>query len=420
MTAPRPRQGGPPGKASAPSSRKVALEALVRIEGDGAYANLVLPGILAASRLDERDRGLVTELVYGTTRMRRACDELIEPYVLRPLDPPTRAALRLGVFQLVFLGVPPHAAVSETVEAAPPKVRGLINAVLRRVASRPPQWATEPARLSYPDWLVDRLQADLGEDAAVLALQTMNHPPPVTTRQDGYVQDLASQWVADALDASHAARVLDVCAAPGGKATRLAQGRAGDLPTVVALDVRPGRARLLAGNVDRLGSAVVVGCADGEALPFPDARFDRVLVDAPCSGLGALRRRPDARWRINESDIARLATLQLALIHEALRVAAPGAMVLYSVCTLSEAETLGVDRALAASHPELQVAPPLASPWQAHGRGFLLLPQAADTDGMYVLRLVRPSITGKADPAMDPAGPQRSAITQPPEVSAHE
>lgn len=384
------RRPGPTGQAARPSSRKVALDALVRIDGDGAYANLVLPGILSRSRLAERDRALVTELVYGTTRMRRACDELIEPYVLRPLDPPTRAALRLGVFQLVFLGVPAHAAVSETVEAAPAKVRGLINAVLRRVASQPPRWAGDAARLSYPDWLVARLEVDLGVDVALAALETMNRPPPVSARQDGYVQDLASQWVAELLDADNAPWVLDVCAAPGGKATRLAQGRAGELPPVVALDLRPGRARLLAGNVDRLGSAVVVGSADGRALPFPDGRFDRVLVDAPCSGLGALRRRPDARWRIEEQDIDRLATLQLALVHEALRVAAPGAMVLYSVCTLSAAETLGVDRSLALSHPDLHVAPPLPAPWQAHGRGFLLVPQAADTDGMYALRLLRP------------------------------
>ncbi len=382
------------GRSSAPSSRKVALEALVRIDENGAYANLVLPGILSRTRLAERDRALVTELVYGTTRMRRACDELIEPYVLRPLDPPTRAALRLGVFQLVFLGVPAHAAVSETVEAAPAKVRGLINAVLRRVSTSAPHWAGDGARLSYPDWLVARLQADLGAETALLALETMNRPPPVHARQDGYVQDLASQWVAECLEAGDATRVLDVCAAPGGKATYLAQGRAAGLPPVVALDLRPGRTRLLAGNVVRLGSAVVVGCAHGGSLPFPDGCFDRVLVDAPCSGLGALRRRPDARWRIEEQDIGRLAVLQVALVEEALRVAAPGAMVLYSVCTMSLAETLGVDQALMARHPELQVAPPLPAPWQAHGRGFLLLPQAADTDGMYVLRLVPPPSSG--------------------------
>ena len=196
-------------RTAPPSSRKVALEALLRIEGEGAYANLVLPAILSRSRLAERDRAQVTELVYGTTRMRRACDELIEPYVLRPLDQPTRAALRLGVFQLIFLGVPAHAAVSETVEAAPGKVRGLVNAVLRRVASHPPQWAGDAARLSYPDWLVARLQADLGIVPALAALETMNRPPPVSTREDGYVQDLASQWVADCLEADDARRVLD-------------------------------------------------------------------------------------------------------------------------------------------------------------------------------------------------------------------
>ncbi|MGD9753286.1 MAG: RsmB/NOP family class I SAM-dependent RNA methyltransferase, partial [Acidimicrobiia bacterium] len=342
--------------------------------------------------LAEADRRFVTELVYGTTRMRRACDVALEPYVLRELDVPTRAALRLGAYQLLVLGTPPHAAVSATVAAVPPRTRGLVNAVLRRLAGTPPIWPDDASRLSYPDWIVERLVADLGPTDATGALERMNVAPSVREREDGYVQDLASQWVADAVDAAGAARVLDVCAAPGGKASAMAAARSGDDWPVVACDVRPARASLTATNMARIGARVVTCGADGTQLPFADGRFDRVLVDAPCSGLGTLRRRPDARWRIDPDAPARLAAQQHRLVDEAVRVLAPGGMLVYSVCTLSAVETLGVDQHLAAAHPELAVpeGPPLpGGPWRALGRGALLLPQAADTDGMYVLRLCR-------------------------------
>lgn len=376
-------------RPAAPTARRVAIEALVRIDADGAYANLVLPRLLEARSLSGNDRRFVTELVYGTTRMRRACDAAVDPYVLRPLDAPTRAALRLGAYQLLFLETPPHAAVSATVEAVGPKTRGLVNAILRRVSSRAPFWPDDATRLSYPDWIVEQLRTDLGDADALGALTVMNQAPPVTERGDGYVQDLASQWVAAAVDCEPHHRVLDTCAAPGGKATALAQGRPAGAVPVVASDLRPSRAKLLARNVDRLGSRVEVCVADAAALPFRSGGFDRVLVDAPCSGLGALRRRADARWRIDADAVERLAELQRRLVEEAVRLLAPGAMLVYSVCTLTGAETRGVDEYLAATHPELQVAPPLEAPWRAHGRGWLLLPQAADTDGMYVLRLCR-------------------------------
>jgi len=378
-----------PVSGPATTARRVAVDALVRIDHDGAYANLVLPRLLAQRRLSPADRRFVTELVYGTTRMRRACDAALEPYLMRPPDPATRAALRIGAYQLLFLGTPPHAAVSATVDAAGARTRGLVNAVLRRLAARPPLWPDDGSRLSYPDWIIDRLDRDLGPEAARAALTAMNQPPPVTERGDGYVQDLASQWVAEAVEAAEAVRVLDCCAAPGGKATALAAARDRSLPPVVASDIRPSRARLMQRNVDRLGSRVAVLCADADRLPFADGCFDRVLVDAPCSGLGALRRRPDARWRIEPDAVDRLAALQQRLVAEAARVLAPGGMLVYSVCTLSAAETIAVDDHLAAVRPDLEPAAALPAPWTAHGRGALLLPQAADTDGMYVLRLRR-------------------------------
>jgi 16S rRNA (cytosine967-C5)-methyltransferase len=362
------------------SSRRVAFDALQRIEHDGAYANLVLPALLERSRLDQRDRAFVTELVYGTTRMRRACDFAVDRFVMK--DPPAdlRTLLRLGAYQLLFAGVPPHAAVNDTVELAPGRSKAFVNAILRRVSSAPVEWPDAATRLSYPDWVVARLVTELGEPDALAALERMNEPPPVTMRADGYTQDAASQWVADLVEAGPGDRVADLCAAPGGKATRLA----GDGAVVVAADLRPARARLIAENAQRLGAVgLSVIVADGIAPPLRPAAFDRVVVDAPCSGLGALRRRPDARWRLQPSDITELAALQRSLLAAAWPLVRPGGMLVYSVCTLTAAESVDLDDG---SWP---VPAPPPAPWRPYGRGGRLLPQDADTDGMTVLRYVR-------------------------------
>jgi 16S rRNA (cytosine967-C5)-methyltransferase len=367
------------------SARSVALEALDRIDPGGAYANLVLPELLERSGLEARDRHFATELVYGTTRMRRACDHLVDRFLTRDVEPRVRNALRLGAYQLQFLGQPPHAAVGETVGVAPRAARGLVNAVLRRVASTPVTWPDDATRLSYPDWVVDRLAADLGAEAAVGALEVMNTAPEVTERADGYVQDLASQWVAEAVDAGPGDRVADLCAAPGGKATLLAATGA----SVVAADRRPSRARLVVRNV-RAEHPIPVLVADAARPPFPPARFDRVLVDAPCSGLGTLRRRPDARWRIDDDAPDRLADLQRTMVDAAVPLLRPGGVLVYSVCTLTDAESVAIDEHLAATHPELEPLPVPGDPWSPLGRGARLLPQAAGTDGMYLLRLRAP------------------------------
>jgi 16S rRNA (cytosine967-C5)-methyltransferase len=365
------------------STRRLAHRALLRIE-DGARANVVLPEVLDANPLSERDRAFVTELVYGTTRMRRACDFLVERFSLRPLDRPTRVALRLGAYQLEFLRTPAHAAVSATVEVAPRRARGLVNAILRRVAATPVVWPDDATRLSYPDWIVARVVADLGRLDGIAALEHMNVAPQTPPRHDGYAQGLASQWVVEAVGAQPGERVADVCAAPGGKATGLAASGA----TVVASDVDVARMSVVAGLARRLGAtSVVPAVADGRAPPWRRGSFDRVLVDAPCTGLGVLHRRPDARWRRRPDDIARLASLQCQLLDAACRLLAPSGTLVYSVCTLTAEETTGIDDWLSSAHPELAALPPPGAPWRPHGRGALLLPQAADSDGMALLRL---------------------------------
>ncbi|HEY0519893.1 MAG TPA: transcription antitermination factor NusB, partial [Ilumatobacteraceae bacterium] len=203
-------------------ARQLAYRCLQRIDHEGAYANLLLQSELGRSRLSERDRGFVTELVYGTTRMRRACDALIDRFLMKEPQPSLRTLLRLGAYQVHFAGVAAHAAVGETVELAPKAARGFVNAILRRVAETPMDWPNEAVRLSYPDWIVRRVHEELGDDAEA-ALMRMNEPAPVSVREDGYRQDLASQWVAAAVQAATGERILDLCAAPGGKATAMAE-----------------------------------------------------------------------------------------------------------------------------------------------------------------------------------------------------
>ena len=424
----------------------MALDALERIDSEGAYANLVVPQLLERSGLAERDRRFVTDLVYGTTRMRRACDHLLDRFLSRPPVPRVRSALRLGAYQLAFAAVPPHAAVSETVAVTPLSARGLANAVLRRVAevvaAAGIDWPDDATRLSVPDWIVDRLTADLGSERALAALATMNQPAAATERADGYVQDTASQLVAAAVATQAGERVLDACAAPGGKATALAAAGA----WVAAADVRPGRLGLVRANAARLAartgpgattptatggiprtagagearaggravdltsggesvpgtdpaghagragagsSAVVAVAADAGRPPWRTEAFDRVLVDAPCSGLGTLRRRPDLRWRVDEAGVERLAQLQRRLLLASADLVRPGGTLVYSVCTLTRTESLGVDEVLAAERPDLEPLDPPDGPWEPWGRGAILLPQTAGSDGMCLFRYRR-------------------------------
>jgi 16S rRNA (cytosine967-C5)-methyltransferase len=175
-----PDAGSTRARRSTTPARKVALDALERIEAHGAYANLVLPKLLSRSGLSERDRRFVTDLVYGTTRMRLACDFLVDRFLSKPPVERVRSALRLGAYQLAFGGVPPHAAVSETVAVTPRSARGLVNAILRRVADTPPEWPDDATRLSVPPWIVARLSADLGAGRALAALAAMNEPAAVS------------------------------------------------------------------------------------------------------------------------------------------------------------------------------------------------------------------------------------------------
>ncbi len=429
--------------------REVALDALVRVE-EGAFANVLLPTLLRSSGMEQRERAQTTELVYGTLRRRRSLDALLEPVLDRDLDDvdaPVRAALRLGVYQLVE-GVAPHAAVGETVgalEHVAPRAKGYANAVLRKVAALGPPWpwpegdsvAAVGIRTSMPDWIVARLFEDLGVEDARAALEIANQPASLTLRVnprratvDGVAaeleaagagvergallpdalvvrgggdpgqmpavldgratpQDQGSQAIARAVDAHSGDRVLEVGAAPGGKVTAIAEAM-DDRGVVVAVDVHAGRLGLVEQAATRLGLGTVGAvAADGRWLPLAPQSFDRVLLDAPCSGFGVLRRRPEARWRVQPEAVDELAALQRELLASAAEMVRPGGRVVYSVCTLTSAETVEVDEWAAAALPDFVAEPPAGAPWKAWGRGALLLPQVAGTDGMYLLTLTR-------------------------------
>jgi 16S rRNA (cytosine967-C5)-methyltransferase len=398
------RRSGPPGRSSSrqapvkapapprpvPTARLVALAALESVDG-GAYANLTLPPLLVKAKRDglsDRDASLATELVYGTVRMQRQLDSLLHPHLSRTPDAEVRRLLRLGTYQIHHLRVPAHAAVSETVAISPPKARGFVNAVLRQVASAKaePTARSFGERLSYPDWIVDSVIASLGKGDAVDVLEAMNVPATMHERDDGYVQDLASQFVGPFVGARPGEVVLDLCAAPGGKATAMA----GSGAFVVAVDRHRHRCALVVENAARLGldQRISAVCADGLALPFRSATFDRVLVDAPCSGLGSLRRRPDARWRITRADVDELVVLQRSLLAAAAAAVKPGGTVVFSACTLTLEETVGIDEWAAAEVSQLRaIAAPSGPGWRPWGRGGLLLPAASD--GMFAVAYTR-------------------------------
>lgn len=386
------------------SARQLAVDVLNRIETGNAFANLVLGPALERSGLDRRDRAFVTQLVYGTVRMTRALDFLIDRFTMREVDPKVRTLLRLGTYQIHYLATPSYAAVNDTVALAPRKVRGFVNAILRKVVAHPitsdTQWPSEATRLSYPDWIVESIASDHGMPAAIEACEVMNREPEVHVRDDGYTQDLASQWVVEALGVREGDLVADVCAAPGGKATLMASAGA----RVMASDRRASRARLIKQNTHTLSLADVgVVIADATAPGLRSKSFDVVLVDAPCSGIGVLRRRADARWRLEPEAPQRLAQLQKEILTSSAELVKSGAVLAYSVCTITREETLDVVEVLGPEFepipvPEPEIAPEptgqstgqsagqsdtgVSKRWRKWGNGALLLPQDHNTDGM--------------------------------------
>jgi len=393
------------------SSRAVAFEVVRRVFEDEAYADRAFRA--AATGLDPRDRAFAMQLAYGTVQRVRTLDRAIETLGRRPvrkLDPPVKAALRLGAYQLGFMGsVPAHAAANESVElvrgAGLERAVAFTNAVMRRLAagiaplleSLGEETPTEAAlKHSYPDWVAESWWREWGPEDALGLMRAQNEPPETAVRTpEGplVVDEIPQEWIDEgrawpqsrgsqlagtAVGARPGERILDLCAAPGGKATQLAEVAA----EVVAVEKHPGRARELEENAARLGATnLTVLCADGLELPEDLAGFDRVLVDAPCSGLGVLNSRPDLRWRAQP-----LPELQLALLRVARDRVKDGGTVTYSVCTIHIPENEDVVDSLGIQLEDLGAE----FPDYRHPRRpeFLLtMPHVHGTAGFFIARL---------------------------------
>jgi len=403
--------------ASVSPARAAAYEVLLRVFEQDAYADRAFRS--AAEGLDERERAFAQLLAYGSVQRVRTLDHAIETLGRRPvrkLDPPVRAALRLGAYQLGWTETAPHAAVNESVElvrrARLERAVPFTNAVMRRLADgiRPLLEALPDGALkeSYPDWIYETFVRVLGAEGALELMRAMNAPLETVVRLvDGdlpagaettdipgayrvervdenlvasgriWPQSRGSQLAGLCVDSVDGERVLDLCAAPGGKTGQL-RGE------VTAVEIDAGRARELRDNLATMGQRdVTVVEADGTALPPGLDGFDRALVDAPCSGLGVLAQRPDLRWRATP-----LPDLQLALLRSASERVKPGGSIVYSVCTLNPDECEAV---VEASGLRIE---PLGEEWPAFAHPsrpeFLLtLPHVHGTSGFFVARLGR-------------------------------
>jgi 16S rRNA (cytosine967-C5)-methyltransferase len=389
-------------------ARAAAYRVVRRVFEDGAYADRAIA--TAADGLDDRDRALAQRIAYGTVQRKRTIDHGIEQLGGRPadeIDPPVLAALRIAGYETAWSEAPAHAVVNDAVElvreAGAGRATGFANAVARRlseglpdlVASLPPG----PLAESYPDWIHALWVRDFGEDDALALMRAQNEPAELVVRSsvpigtptdvpgayrlergaldgpaEGRIwQSRGSQLAALALGSQDGERILDACAAPGAKATMLH----GD---VTAVELHLGRARELEENVRRIG-ATNVRVVNTDVRELDERGFDRALVDAPCSGLGVLARRPDSRWRATP-----LPGLQIELIHAAAERTKPGGTLLYSVCTLNADENEAVVDATGLT-PE-----PLGEEWPAFAHPkrpeFLLTtPHRHGTSGFFIARL---------------------------------
>ena len=373
--------------------RLLAFEVLAVVGLQGAYSNLILPKALSESILEANDRALATELVYGTLRMQGRHDHFISAASdrsLEQIDPKALIVLRLGTHQLKQMRVPSHAAIYESVELAK-KVVGkstasFVNAILRKIDSLDFEQLSKPtqeyARLaleySHPEWIVSSYFDSLKNSSDVISLLQANNNPAKPTliawpglaaqgelleagalaiarssvaatfdgnpgdiaaireRRAG-VQDLGSQLVVEKFydQFKPNLRWLDLCAGPGGKAAYLSALLKRDGGSLLANEISNERAKLVS-QVMQHGE---VNVCDGRSMPDELGKFDRILLDAPCTGIGALRRRPEVRWRRNLQDLKNLTQLQSELLESATRLLSPGGIIAYVTCSSHQAET---------------------------------------------------------------------------------
>lgn len=409
------------------SARALALTALREWRTGEQFADAVLARLLRSSDLNSPDRAFATELFYGVLRNLTLLDFWIAMLRSGHLDHDSRDLLRLGLYQLFLLQTPEHAAVYETVHLAGAKTRSLVNAVLRTALRRKKELLEDPQELntrsSHPQFLIDRWTQNFGAENTAVLCDWNNRPAPIYGRinrlkissedflsahrdaerlshpenfvrltsipgdalaaGECYIQDPSTAAACLLLDPRPGERVLDACAAPGGKTAYLAELMQNQ-GTLMACDRDEGRIRTLQDNLERLG----VGMARfaqhdwSSGQPLPDAAamspFDRILVDAPCSNTGVMRRRVDLRWRLVAKDFSRMREEQLRILRTTIPLLGTGGALVYSTCSIEPEENEEVVKAITQEFPFLKLAGQMS-----------LLPFRDKFDGAYAAKLIR-------------------------------
>lgn len=420
-------------------SREAALKTLYAVEKDGAYLNIALNDIISESRLTQPDAALCTNLVLGVERNRLFLDNIISNLSsirLKKISVWILNILRMGIYSLRFMEkIPESATINECVKLAKryghAKSAGFVNAILRKAVTSgdflPEEGTTEYLSVfySYPEWIVQKWTKE-GIGDVVGLLEAGNSTPPTYLRRnslkgeieipegiekasmgknayiytaggafhgsrlqrEGYfsIQDAASQLSVEALGVEGGMEVLDLCAAPGGKSEYCAE-MMGNCGRIIACDLYPHKTELIDKSCERLGITIVetmVNDAEKFNGEFED-RFDRVLLDAPCSGLGIIRRKPDIKWTKGASDCSALAETQYRMLRHAKRYVKSGGILVYSTCTISKMENEQMVKTFLRENKNFELLPD-----EFLEKGYRqLLPNESNTDGFFIARFIR-------------------------------
>ena len=380
--------------------RQAAVSALHAWAGGRDYAESLIERHAQRRNLSPADRGLLQSVLYAVLRHRRLLDHWISELRHGKLDPETRDVLRVGLAQILLLGIPDHAAVNEPVECAKASVRGLINAVLRRAIDTREQRLGEIDTLppavahSHPDWLVNKWTRQFGKAEALALMEWNNRPadtffrinplappmeaplpgepvadapgfyqlegtPPTALLATGriYIQDPATRHAVELLAPQPGEHILDACAAPGGKAFLIATAQGG-ADTLVCTDSNEKRLPRLEENLRRLHAGAAETSCHNWLEPAPVAwhgKFDAILLDVPCSNTGVIRRRIDVRWRLQPADIDAITTTQRRILENAAPCLKPGGRIVYSTCSIEPEENAGLVESFVAHHPAFAI-----------------------------------------------------------------
>ncbi|WP_416731478.1 16S rRNA (cytosine(967)-C(5))-methyltransferase RsmB [Fictibacillus sp. JL2B1089] len=438
--------------------RAIALDVLLKIEQNQAYSNLQLNQTLQNSNMKSVDKGLLTNIVYGTIQRKNTIDFYLDQLLNKPIKKKDRwvlSLLRLSIFQMLYLDrVPDHAIIHEAVEITKERgnqgLAGLVNGILRKLQregteamDKKASEGAEKEALSYsmPQWLFDRWRDQFGQEDAEKMAQSNLLASPVTARvntkksnrkdvlellleegivaeegelspegiivKEGYlpatdvykqglvtIQDESSMLVARAVDPVPGETILDTCAAPGGKSTHMAELMQGE-GRVVSLDLHAHKIDLIKRQAERLGlENIEASVLDARKVSdqFESGTFDRVLVDAPCSGFGVIRKKPDLKWSKTEEDVTRLTNIQRDILHAASDMVKDGGLLVYSTCTVDKEENDNVADWFLTTHPDFEWDSQFAEKMPESIKSYIIdgrsdiqiMPHYFNSDGFYI------------------------------------